>query len=532
MTELADNATVLAARRATAFRYFILLTAVLCGALVMVIEVVGSRVIGPFFGVSLFVWTSLITVTLLALALGYAVGGYASDRWRSPSMLYLIVITSGVLALLVPVLKAPTMKIALDLGLRGGAFCSTLLLFGPTLFLLGCVSPYLVKIATRELKDIGKTVGGLYALSTLGSTLGTLLTGFLLVGYLGIDRTFLVIGSSLILLGLLYFLLFERRWLGLTAILLPVVLYHPVEFSEKILADGSTLKKIYAGENYYGSLKVIDTKSESKHARYLLLDNTLQGGIDLENGMSSFPYSYYLQFLTYLNNPDGLRCLSIGIGIGAVAKWYDEIGKTCDAVDINPAIFDVAKRYFGYQPKGETIIEDGRYLLSRTSKTYDYVILDVFSGELTPAHLLSAEAVKLIAEKLSPGGVLGINLINRLQSQDSMMPSIVATLKTVFQQVEVYPVLIHENQLGNIVLLAYQGESRRLDITKLDSFPIHPFYRNKILNHIGTRYTFPNDASAIILTDDYNPIDYFESSIREAIRQNIQQTIDWDLQIS
>ena len=99
-----------------AFVFYILLTAVVCGALVMVIEVMGSRVVGPFFGVSLFVWTSLIAVTLVALALGYGFGGYLADRYSSPKYLYIIIMIAGVLTLLVPVLQAPVLKMCVPLG--------------------------------------------------------------------------------------------------------------------------------------------------------------------------------------------------------------------------------------------------------------------------------------------------------------------------------------------------------------------------------------------------------------------------------
>jgi len=167
---------------------YLLFTAVLSGALVMVIQVLGSRVVGPFFGVSLFVWTSLITVTLLALAIGYAVGGLLADRFQRPEYLFGIILFAGLLVLLIPILKGPILKACLPLGLRTGAFASTLILFGPVLLLLGCVSPYLVKLATNGLKNLGRTVGGLYALSTIGSTVGTVLTGFVLIAYFSVDQ--------------------------------------------------------------------------------------------------------------------------------------------------------------------------------------------------------------------------------------------------------------------------------------------------------------------------------------------------------
>lgn len=171
------------------FIAYLIATAAVCGALVMGIKVLGSRVIGPFFGVSLFVWTSLITVTMVALAAGYAIGGHLSDRKSSPDWLYGIIMVSGILVMLIPALKEPLLQMSLPLDLRWGSLTSAFLLFGPALFLLGCVSPYVVKIAAREMHNIGRTVG---------SVIGTLLTGFVLIAYLGVNQIFLLTGSLLI----------------------------------------------------------------------------------------------------------------------------------------------------------------------------------------------------------------------------------------------------------------------------------------------------------------------------------------------
>ena len=235
------------------FIFYLLTTAVICGALVMVIEVMGSRVVGPFYGVSLFVWTSLISVTLISLSIGYAAGGYLSDRYSEPKYLYLIIIFAGIFTLMVPWLAGFVLKQSATLGLRLGAFVSTLLIFGPALFLLGCVSPYLVRIATSHLRNLGAIVGGLYALSTIGSTVGTVLTGFVLVAKLGVDHIFLVTGTLLIVLSVGYFIFFRRQWLSLTVVILPVFLYHPVQYTAKTLSDGTELVKVAQQDSFYGT---------------------------------------------------------------------------------------------------------------------------------------------------------------------------------------------------------------------------------------------------------------------------------------
>lgn len=200
------------AEHAGGLRWYLILTAALCGALVMVIQVLGSRAIGPFFGVSLFVWTSLITVTLVALAAGYAFGGWLADRRSSPDYLYAIILVAGLMTAATPLFKVAALKACLPLGLRFGSLASAFLLFGPALFLLGCVSPHVVRIAAREMKNIGRTVGNLYAISTTGSFIGTLATGFFLIAYLGVNRIFMLAGFLLIALSVGYFVLFRRRW--------------------------------------------------------------------------------------------------------------------------------------------------------------------------------------------------------------------------------------------------------------------------------------------------------------------------------
>jgi len=527
------------ARVSRAEQIYYLVTAAVCGAIVMMLEVLGSRVVGPFFGVSLFVWTSLITVTLLALALGYAVGGRLADRFHQPHYLYALILLSALFCLLIAPSKVWVLKACLSLGLRSGAFVSALLLFGPCLFLLGCVSPYLVKLSARQWRHVGKTVGSLYALSTLGSTLGSVFTGFWMVGYLGSNKSLYAIGVILMLLALGYFLLFHRRWkplLGAALLLLLATVSFPDEQAyAKRLAGGTELRKIDQLENYYGSIKILESKSESGTARYLLLDNMIQGGIDVDNGMSIFPYSYHMQFLGMAHNPNGSRCLGIGLGVGVVLKWIEQHGKVCDVVDINPAIFEMAKRYFAYTPKGQRFVQDGRYFLEQNSQRYDYIFLDVFSGELTPAHLLSREAMQAIDKKMNPGAVLTINLISRLEG-DSATASVVKTLQSVFDHVAVYPVFDVEREnvnekIGNIILLAYQGKAREADYSAFNGQDIHYFYRTKILNLLGKKYHLRTTASALLLSDDYNPVDYIDAESREKIRWDVLKGIDLDFQL-
>lgn len=516
------------------FMYFLVATAAVCGALIMVIEVLGSRVLGPFYGVSLFVWTSLITVTLVALAAGYAAGGVLSDKKSSPDWLYGIILAAGFLVLLIPAAKSAVLKLCLPLGLRAGSLISAFLLFGPSLFLLGCVSPYIIKIAAREMANIGRTVGVFYAVSTAGSFIGTVLTGFVLIAYLGINRIFLVIGVLLVCLSLAYFLFFRKRWRILPLVLLvPLFLVHTDPPASKIMPNGTRATKVFEKDSFYGNLKVVDYTYGPAHTRELMIDGLIQGGIDMNNGLSVYEYAYYMEFLPYSLNPAGKSCLVIGLGAGLVPQWYEARGVTVDVVDIDPAVPGIARDFFGFHVSGNVIISDARYFLGNTEKLYDYIVLDVFNGDTTPGHVLSVEAMSLLKARLTRKGILAINLAGSLENKTFMTASVTRTIQGVFETVAVYPTFSPEGGKGwgNLAIIAYDRAPIPLNLERTKKFDVHPMVNNSVRLVMGRTFRFPEKTSSVVLSDNYNPIDFYDIWLKENIRKNILENTDWDILI-
>lgn len=520
-----------AAKSSRAFLAYIVLTSMLCGALVMVIEVLGSRVIGPFYGVSLFVWTSLITVTLVALALGYVSGGILSDRKDDPAWLYGIILVAGLSVLMVPSLKLPVLKACLPLGLRGGAFTSSLLLFGPSLFLLGCVSPYIVKIAAREMKNIGRTVGMLSAVSTFGSFLGTVSTGFVLIAWFGVSRIFIVIGLLLIALAVFYFVLFRRKFFFLLLLLIPLAFTAVKSPQSKLMPDGTRVTKVFEKESFYGSIKVIDHSSQSLTVRSMLIDGLTQGRMDLSNRMPVSSYIYFMQFLPYALNPGGKSCLVVGLGAGLVPMWYEQQGITTDVIEIDPHVLDAARTYFGFKTSGEVFIDDARYHLNNSRKKYDYVVLDVFNGDTTPGHVLSLEALQVVQRRMTDKGVLAVNLIGSLKRETFMTASIVETLRQVFSTVRIYPVFsaTGEENWGNLAVIAFNGPAPKFNAATVSGFKVHDLVQQRVRNNLGQTFSFPANAASIILTDDYNPVDFYDTWLKEELRRSILASQDADI---
>ncbi len=507
------------------FTLYLGATAAICGALVMVIEVMGSRVIGPFFGVSLFVWTGLITVTLVALSIGYALGGILSDRKSSPDYLYAIVFIAGLLVMAIPLLRKPVLMTFLSYDLRMGSFLSSAVLFGPSLLLLGCISPYVVKLAAREVRNIGRIVGIFYAISTIGSFLGTIVAGYVLIAFFDVYTIFLAAGLMLVLISCVYFVFFRKKFplLLIFIILLVVALQYSEPLISKVTQDGTVVKEVLRKETYYGTIKVVDYSFGTMHTRELMLDGQIQGGIDLSNNESVYAFAYYLEMLPYLMNPEGKSCLVVGLGAGIVPVWYERNGVRTDVVEINPDVVHTARTFFNFDVSGDIHVQDARYFLEHARKSYDYVILDVFNGDTTPAHMLSREAVEALKRHLTNKGILAVNLIGSLGKNNYMTASVVRTLQSVFAQVDAYPLFSPEEgeEVGNIAILAHDFPFDNISPERVNAFAIHPMVSQRVKKYFARKVEFPSEKRAIILTDRYNPIDFFDAALKEKTRRDI-----------
>ncbi len=511
------------------FLLFLVLTALAGGTLTMVIEILGARIIGPFFGVSIFVWTSVISVTMISLALGYALGGMFSDRQNHPDFLYFFILLAGVFVLMVPFTKGPALNFFITFGLRSGAFFSSLVLFGPPLLLLGCVSPYVVKLAARELSNIGRTVGVFYAISTIGSVFGTLLAGFVLVSYLGVDKIFYLVGMLLILLSVTYYVCFRRTIISILLLLIPIPFFPSDTLITKVLDDGTTVSLLAKKEGYYGNVKVVDYKKGAVHTREMIIDGLLQGGIVMNNGLSINMYPYILGFFPRYIQPSGKKCLVIGLGAGIIPALYEKDNIEVDVVDIDPNVYQLAKEYFNYN--GSVYIEDARYFLMTTDNKYDYIILDVFNGDTTPSHLLSREAFTLMKKCLSKDGVLGLNIFGSLRDNNFMTVSTVRTIENVFDHVQMYPNFNPSSGdgTGNISLFAYDGKKLGPSFKSIQSLEFNNVVRRNLETIFKWKYSFSEKEPFIILTDDFNPLDCFDLFLKEKVRKNILNATDWDI---
>jgi MFS family permease len=366
----------------------------------MVIEILGTRVIGPVFGVGLFVWSALLAVTLASLATGYYLGGVLIDRTPSRRLLGLMVLIGGVLLGLTPLVRRTILLWSDGLGPRAGSLLSATLLFGPSLVALGTVGPVVVRLATEDFRATGRRVGTAYAISTAGSLIGTLVTGFLLVPTLETNHILLGTALVLILLGGVPLAL-RRRPAGLLALLVPAL---ALGAPRPKLPDG--IQVLARAQSLYGLIEVID--DQNRGVRLLRADHSIIGAQYNLDHSAAFDFLHLLESVRYIR-PGARDMLQLGLGVGSLPTALRSAGMRTDVVEIDPQVVRFAQEHFGFSPAGDVLTEDARTYLQRTRRTYDIIVHDTFTGGSAPEHILSLEVVQRIRSILRPGGVLALN---------------------------------------------------------------------------------------------------------------------------
>jgi spermidine synthase len=401
----------------------------------MMIELMGTRIIGPFYGVSLFVWSSLISVTLLALAIGYYIGGLLADK-QGDIRLSHVIFLSAIFTGIIPLMSGSVLSATNSLGLRGGAFTSAFILFSPCLILLGMAGPFVIKMAASRLEGVGFVVGSVYAISTLGSVFGTLLLGFYLLPLAGVRLIMLCISLVLLALALLLSMYELRRlqlavkpllWI-VSSLAVATVLSGTYLLHEQRSVKG--YRVLSDVESHYGWVRVIDQPHE--RVRWLLSDSSTIGAESLDTGNGLLSYHHIVGLLPHFL-PNAKDALLIGLGSGHLVGVLNQQGVKTDAIEIDPEVARVAKKYFNFKTTGDLIIGDARYQVTKLDKQYDMIIHDCFTGGTEPIHLLSLEMLQTLKSLLKDNGILALNMVGFLEGTDQLAVKTVArTLDAVF----------------------------------------------------------------------------------------------------
>ncbi len=501
---------------APGLRRYLFFTAATTGAAIMIVEILGAKMLAPYFGTSHFVWTAQIAVTLLALACGYYLGGRWVDQSAKLARLYTaILIAAGYLSLTVATVKQISFA-CLNVGLAAGSLLAALILYWVPLCLLAMTGPFLVRIITTSLAGVGGNVGRLTAISTLGSVVGTLLIGYVLIPFLPNSLTMHLTALVLMLVATGYFAVWTpRKQPAVVAAVLLMLTVSGAWLNQRTERfEARSLDEIHRANSNFGQLQVLQVKDSP--IRYYLNDLLTQNTYDTNRhqGASMFTYALHSLARAYAPKIDDVLC--IGMGIGLVPTDFARDGARVEVVEINPAIVPVAEKFFELDTsKFKLHIGDGRHFLNETTNRYDAVVLDAFLGDSSPSHLMTREAFAAIRRVLKPEGVLAINAFADPDPEnDFFAASLSKTLAVVFPSVR-----IHLGRRGNTIFLGSLRANAE-PLRKPDLTAMHPYVTNDVVDAFLTlRETDPQHGR--VLTDDFNPVEFFDAKNRENVRKNL-----------
>jgi spermidine synthase len=509
------------------------------GGVLLGVELVASRVLAPYFGNSIFVWGALIGVVLAGLSAGYWIGGVLADRIPAPPLLISVLVLGGFATLLVPVVDEPVLRAIVEWnpGPRLNPLFAAIALFGVPSLILATATPIAVRLRARSVASVGSTAGRLFAVSTAGSIAGTFVTAFWLIPEMGTNQllgllaTALFAGAGFVALG-------ERKAFSVAVVgalvagsILATLALAPETGGRLsgaaaenwsplyrlrggedhgVLAPSGGFELVYSKETRYHGLTVVDDQ-DSRHLRF---ESSFQSGMYLDDPYRTrYRYTDYLQ-LPLAYHPGLKNILFIGLGGGSAQKriWRDFPRVDLQVVELDPAVRDVAYRYFDLprSPRLDITVEDGRRFLARDDRHWDAIVIDAYFSDSLPFHLTTVEFLELVRSRLTPGGVVVSNLIGSLNGEGSkLFRSMYKTYRAVFPSVAVHPEG-DDDQLQNIILVASEGATPAKEVL-IDRWSeireqapravdLEEPIRGRYERTVATR-------DVPILTDDYAPTD-------------------------
>ncbi len=489
------------------------------GACVLIVEVAAIRVLSPFYGNTIFTVSSVLSVILAALSVGYYAGGRVSDRHPSLRWFFGIVLLSGLVLLLfhsIGIVILPTLGYALSISV--GPLISSLFLFFLPAFLLGTLSPYAVKLQSVNFPGdgVGSVAGNIFFWSTLGSIVGSLLAGFVLIPYFGVHQIIVANGVVLFFLGLVPLVMLGGKKYLNRALLALLVLAGGALYAS-YATRGNVL---YSKDGVYEKITIYDGQSAGRPARFFEQDRSGSGAMFLDSDdPKDMVYDYTKYYSLYkVFNPKIKNALVIGGGAYSIPKALlaDLPDVTVDVSEIEPSLYNLAKKYFrvGDDSRLRNYTDDGRRLLHDSEKNYDFVFSDVYYSLFSiPAHFTTREFFEVARDKLNENGFFVANMIGDLsRQQPSFIMSEIKTFQAVFPNSYFFAVESPGRiRSQNMIFVGYNSDAR-IDLSApsivSDPDPILRSLRDKVID--TDRFDL---APYPILTDDYSPVEYLTGRV-------------------
>ncbi len=490
-------------------KWFLYLTEFFSGVSVMAVELGASRLLAPYFSSSQIVWTIIIGTIMIAMALGNIYGGKQADKNPNPDKLYIRIIIAGLWIAAIPfvgkyVVAAVSAVLIVTINqnfLVIAAFIACFILFVFPLFLLGTVTPCLVKYTVKNLNENGKTVGMMEAFNTIGSIIGTFIPTFVTIPTVGTSVTFLIFAAVLLILAFVYFISKRKS--------IPAVVSSSVAFVVLCALGANNSfafwdpNLTYEGESIYNYLQV---KEDEK--RTYLSTNVLFGvqSVMVKNGdLSGMYYDYAMAALPLsgLSQKDEGDVLILGMGTGTYAtqlrRHYPLL--SVEGVEIDEQITELAHTYFAMPQDIPVTTYDGRaYLNAVGDRKYDVIMVDAYQDITIPFQMSSVEFFRLVSSHLTDNGVMVVNM-NMKSGNDGINAYLSDTISTVFPTVMTADVAYSTNRELFAFKTPYDAaafEEARLEIASPQL--------SSMMYHTAARFT-PYTSGGKLLTDDKAPVE-------------------------
>ncbi|HEY7607872.1 MAG TPA: fused MFS/spermidine synthase [Alphaproteobacteria bacterium] len=479
-----------AARAARRGNLLPLAIAFLAGWAIMQIEILGGRVLAPFFGYSIYQWGALIGVVMAALAAGYALGGVMGDRPSARRFLVAALAISAAYIALIPLLGDALLPDFRALGPAWGAVIASVALLGAPSLLLATTSPIVIKLTASE--RIAGTAGRVYAVSTIGSIAGTFFTAFLVIPEFG-TRLGHYLCAGLVAIALAALFVEARQWRGLAASIAVFAALYP-------WPPALPAHVVLRTESVHNIIEVQD----HPHVRALYLNYTAGvQTLEVKGALLTGEYFDLFLFGPYLQG--GRKVLMLGVAGGVALKQIAAVYPDAEitGVDLDPAVIRVARDYFGLkdQPRIRLVAEDARWFLARSSERYDVICVDLYVTGTIPFFTATTEFFALARERLTDNGMLMINVLSRRRGEEHIAP-FVRTLEAVFPNV-------YAASFGNYLLIATRQPTDFAALkARLDAEPADPNLAHVLTRVRPTFRVAHAPATVRPFTDDRNDVEF------------------------
>lgn len=500
---------------------FLYATEFFSGMSIMAVELGASRLLAPYFSSSQIVWTIIIGTIMIALALGNVWGGRRADSDKNPDKLYRRLIIAALWIGAIPVLGkfiilalAGVLIIAIDTNLLiWAAFLSCMAIFVLPLFLLGTVTPSLVKYSTDNLEHNGRIVGNLNAFNTIGSIIGTFLPTFVTIPAVGTAITFLIFSGVLLLIGVIYFISVGAKKIFCAGALIIFIICAGVGNSNRFAFWEKNI--LYEGESIYNYLQVKENPRQ-----IIFSTNVLFGVQSIKIKSGDLTGMYYDYALAAPILTDGKKILILGMGTGTFAEQCRKYFPAAQiiGVEIDEKITALAKKYFALPNDVEVVTYDGRAFLQADKNIYDVILVDAFQDISPPFQMSTTEFFTLVKSHLDKNGVMVVNMNMRASGAGNINEYLTDTIGKIFPAVKI----VDASGVTNRILFAAADENIFNELharaEALDDKNL-----SRLMIHIADNWKTPA-LGENILTDDRSPVELLSMrALDNLIQQNLQR---------